>query len=138
MKELKEKIDEIENLYIKQRNFEKKESTYHNEILELKETVKMECEERMSLLFTIEEYKKKIEKLNVKNNTVSKTLSNNKPDNPESNTKEILKTKTPTSKKTSSNSSLLKKSSTNTLKSTKKVKNIKRQNWAIPNNENEN
>ncbi|OUM68296.1 hypothetical protein PIROE2DRAFT_58173 [Piromyces sp. E2] len=138
MKELKEKIDEIENLNIKQRNFEKKENTYHNEILELKETVKMECEERMSLLFTIEEYKKKIEKLNIQNNLVSKTSLNNKSDISESNNKEILKPKIPSNKKTSSNSSLLKKSSTNTIKTSKKVKNIKRHNWATPNNEKEN
>jgi len=120
---------------MKQRNYEEKEKLYNDEIMELKETVKMECEERMSLLFSIEEYKKKIEKLNMKNNIATNT--NNSLGNSELINKESVKTKN--DKKPSSNTSLSKKlSSSASLKTTKKIKNLKKHNWIITNNENEN
>ena len=124
---------------MKQRNYEEKEKTYNEEIMELKETVKMECEERMSLLFSIEEYKKKIEKLNVKNNNANNTISDTsiKSVNSETINKETIKAKN--NKTSQSNSSLSRKlPSSGSQKTTKKIKNLKKHNWIITNNENEN
>jgi len=90
--------------------------------------------------FSIEEYKKKIEKLNIKNNIATST--NNSSGslnfiNSELINKEAVKMKN--DKKSSSNSSLSKKlPSSASLKTTKKIKNLKKHNWAITNNENEN
>lgn len=132
-KEIQEKLNEIADLNIKKNALEKRENEYHNEISELKETVKMECEERLSLLFSIEEYKKKIEKLNMKknilnNNNMYEDLKN-KPFESNDN-EETLKIKNSSSK------SLLKKKPKSSSKANKSVKNLKKHNWSSLYNEN--
>lgn len=128
MKEIQEKINEIANLNVKKRALERRERDYINEILKLKETVKKECEERMFLIYSLEEYQKKIEELNIKNYESNNDTFDLK--NKVSNSKNdgiLFKSRN------FSNITLTKKKSTPTLKPNRKIKNIKKQNWTIPN-----
>ncbi|ORY81156.1 hypothetical protein LY90DRAFT_664373 [Neocallimastix californiae] len=128
LKEIQEKINEIANLNVKKRALERRERDYINEILKLKETVKKECEERMFLIYSLEEYQKKIEELNIKNYESNNDTFDLK--NKVSNSKNdgiLFKSRN------FSNITLTKKKSTPTLKPNRKIKNIKKQNWTIPN-----